>query len=93
MTSCTAAAFGLDPDQTGQVTPFAVEVAGRPAAADFDATVVLPGRVRVVVETAGKVSSPFQAERVCQALMEPLRYRLSRAARCRISAPSPENPL
>ena len=67
-----AAAFGFDPDQAGQVTSCAVGVARRPAAAGFDAPVVLADRVRVVVGIAGEVSGPFQGEGVLQTRVEHL---------------------
>ena len=66
------AEFALDPDQTGQVAPFVVGIAGHPAAADRDAPVVLADRVRVVVGIAGEVSGPFQGEGVLQARMKAL---------------------
>ena len=74
------ATFTLDPDQAGQVAPLAVGVdmgeqgggARRPAAADFDAAVVLPDGVRVVVGAAGEVSGPFQGPRVLHPLVETL---------------------
>ena len=53
-----AAAFALDPDQTGQVAllPVGLDmgevggVAGRPAAAGLNPAILLPDRVRIVVE-------------------------------------------
>ena len=47
-------------------------VAGRPAAAEFDASVVLPDRVRIVVGAVGEIFGPFQGEGVLHALVEAL---------------------
>ena len=67
-----AAPFGLDPDQAGPVPPLPVGVAGRPAAAELDASVALSDRVRIVVGVPGKAPGPFQVPRILQALVEAL---------------------
>ena len=74
-----AAAFALDPDQAGQVAPLPVgvdmgEVGGvarRPAAAGFDAPVVLPDRIRVVVGTLAKSSARSRAKVSCMRSWRP----------------------
>ena len=66
------------PDPNGRVAPVAVGIntveaggaARCPAAAGFDAAVVLPAPVRIVVGAPGEVPSPFQGQRVIQAVVE-----------------------